>query len=358
MSKAVRTGAECPYLDTISRQNLEFDFEKCCSVSLSPVNVYACLVCGKFFQVYCLPDMYQVVDRSLADIQYILNPTYTEAEISRLDTDVTWARALDGSEYMPGLVGLNNMKRNDYANVVVQALVRIGPIRDFFLREENYAGCTSTLVREFASLVRKLWLPRAFKGHVSPHEFMQAVIGASKRRFTIDCQADAIEFFQWLVNALHLDLTGGRHRRRSIVSDCLRGELEVTTLAGTGRARDRAADLVERVPFLMLGLDLPPAPLFKDALENVVIPQVPMRELLAKYGGERVLPAGEASAAAKYNLIANIVHEGKHEDGTLRVHILRKVENTWYDVQDLRVTDVLPQMVALSETYMQIYERQ
>ena len=75
----VRTGADCPYLDTISRQvkanfflrplkrvnniswyhgesplvvqNLDFDFEKFCSVSLSPVNVYACLVCGKYFQV-------------------------------------------------------------------------------------------------------------------------------------------------------------------------------------------------------------------------------------------------------------------------------------------------------------------
>jgi len=31
-------------------QNLDFDFEKCCSVSLSRVNVYACLVCGRYFQ--------------------------------------------------------------------------------------------------------------------------------------------------------------------------------------------------------------------------------------------------------------------------------------------------------------------
>ncbi len=30
-------------------------------------------------------------------------------------------RALDGSEYMPGLVGLNNMSRNDYVNVIIQA---------------------------------------------------------------------------------------------------------------------------------------------------------------------------------------------------------------------------------------------
>lgn len=40
----------CPYLDTINRHVLDFDFEKLCSVSLSRINVYACLVCGKYFQ--------------------------------------------------------------------------------------------------------------------------------------------------------------------------------------------------------------------------------------------------------------------------------------------------------------------
>lgn len=47
MKKAHRL---CPYLDTINRQVLDFDFEKLCSVSLSRINVYACLVCGKYFQ--------------------------------------------------------------------------------------------------------------------------------------------------------------------------------------------------------------------------------------------------------------------------------------------------------------------
>jgi len=32
------------------RSVLDFDFEKLCSVSLSHINVYACLVCGKYFQ--------------------------------------------------------------------------------------------------------------------------------------------------------------------------------------------------------------------------------------------------------------------------------------------------------------------
>ncbi len=41
-------------------------------------------------------------------------------QIAALDTDARWVRSLDGSEYMPGLVGLNNMKANDYVNVIVQ----------------------------------------------------------------------------------------------------------------------------------------------------------------------------------------------------------------------------------------------
>src|ERR1700739_3116376 len=38
------------YLDTIDRHVLDFDFEKLCSVSLSNINVYACLVCGRYYQ--------------------------------------------------------------------------------------------------------------------------------------------------------------------------------------------------------------------------------------------------------------------------------------------------------------------
>jgi hypothetical protein len=43
------------------------------------------------------------------------------AQVAVLDGERRWVRALDGTEYMPGLVGLNNMKANDYINVVVQA---------------------------------------------------------------------------------------------------------------------------------------------------------------------------------------------------------------------------------------------
>ena len=41
---------DCPYLGTINRNVLDFDFEKLCSVSLSGENVYVDLVDGKYFQ--------------------------------------------------------------------------------------------------------------------------------------------------------------------------------------------------------------------------------------------------------------------------------------------------------------------
>ena len=40
----------CPFLDTVDRRSLDFDFAKVCSVSLSDQHVYACLVCGNYFQ--------------------------------------------------------------------------------------------------------------------------------------------------------------------------------------------------------------------------------------------------------------------------------------------------------------------
>ena len=55
---------------------------------------------------------------------------------------------------------------------------------------------------------------------VSPHEFMQAVMAASNKRFTIEKQSDALEFWSWFINQLHTDLTGGKRKRPSIISRC------------------------------------------------------------------------------------------------------------------------------------------
>ena len=58
------------------------------------------------------------------------------------------------------------------------------------------------------------------------------------------------------------------------------GELEITAEAGA----DGKAPVPQRTPFLMLGLDLPPAPLYKDALERNIIPQVRSQILIPDAG--------------------------------------------------------------------------
>ncbi|GFW69828.1 hypothetical protein TNCV_2549431 [Trichonephila clavipes] len=138
----------CSVKDKVYLLNvLDFDFEKLCSVSISRINVYACLVCGKYFQgrgtnthaymhsvqaghhvflnlqtlrFYCIPDNYEIIDSSLDDITYVLKPTFTKEEISILDRNDKLSRAYNGTTYMPGIVGLNNIKANDYCNVILQ----------------------------------------------------------------------------------------------------------------------------------------------------------------------------------------------------------------------------------------------
>ena len=74
---------------------------------------------------------------------------------------------------------------------------------------------------------------------VSPHEFMQAVILASKKRFTLDHQSDPVEFASWLLNALHFDLTSGKIKKQSIITQCfqVRGGPCYTLISRVARSR-------------------------------------------------------------------------------------------------------------------------
>ncbi|CAN7021573.1 unnamed protein product [Brassica rapa subsp. trilocularis] len=427
-SRHVEVRGDCPYLDTVNRQVLDFDFERFCSVSLSNLNVYACLVCGEYFQgrshksraythsleaghhvyinlltekVYCLPDSYEINDPSLDDIRRVLNPRFSRAQVEELDRNKQWSRALDGSDYLPGMVGLNIIQNTEFVNVTVQSLMRVTPLRNFFLIPENYQHCNSTLVHRFGELTRKIWHARNFKGQVSPHEFLQAVM----KRFKIGQQSDPVEFMSWLLNTLHMDLRTSKDAS-SIIHQCFQGELEVVR-----EYQGNENKQISRMPFLMLGLDLPPPPLFKDVMEKNIIPQVALFHLLNKFDGETVtarmryrvtksppylmfhmvrfkknnffkeknptlvnfpvkdmelrdyIPSLPTAAegektCTKYNLIANIVHDGKPEDGCFRVFVQRKSQELWYEMQDLHAAETLPQMVQLSEAYMQIYELQ
>lgn len=144
----------CPYLDSINRTALDFDFSPHCSVTLeSSPHIYCCLVCGKYFRgrgkqtpaythsvdaghfvyvhlergsFWCLPENYEIRgEPSLADISAALHPTFDGAQVARLDGERELARDLFGRRYLPGYVGLNNLNKTDYLNVVVQALAHV-----------------------------------------------------------------------------------------------------------------------------------------------------------------------------------------------------------------------------------------
>ena len=85
----------------------------------------------------------------------------------------------------------------------------------------------------------------------------------------------------WLVTELSRGLTGKRGRQ-SVVTAALQGRLRITS--AVSRAGETAEERTDS-PFLFLGLDIPPAPLFKDSQGGNVIAQVPLYELLRKFDG-------------------------------------------------------------------------
>jgi U4/U6.U5 tri-snRNP-associated protein 2 len=287
MNDVISTATSCPYLDTIQRSVLDFDYEATCSITLETgPHIYACLVCGKYFRgrgsqtpayihsvneshyifchlqngtFHCIPDGYEVRDPSLNDIRDALHPTYTEADIEDIDSNTELSRDIFGRLYLPGFVGLNNPNKTDCINAVVQALAHVRPIRDFFLlQNDNPTSTTGTLgpatkivslqafqvTRCFGELVRKIWSNKRFKSHVDPHKLINAIAAASKNKYRIGQQQMELgEFMSWFIHQLHLGTGGSLTNRtklnkkrksttpvtKSIVEQTFQGKVRVTT---------------------------------------------------------------------------------------------------------------------------------
>ncbi|KAI8854034.1 hypothetical protein BC829DRAFT_381125 [Chytridium lagenaria] len=334
------------FLDTVNRYMLDFDFEKLCSVSLSNLNVYACLVCGKYFQgrgptshayfhsvhedhhvfinldtlrVFILPDGYEAVDSSLKDIKFVIRPTFTAEEIKMMDKTASYSYDLNNKRYLPGFIGLNNIKANDYVNVIIQTLSHIGPLRDFFLANEYKIIRTRLLlVKRFGILVRKIWNPRAFKGQVSPHELLQ--------------QHDPVQFLSWFLNALHFGL------RTTKKSSNFQGvvQLEEQTVVGS---RSIHPDKTKRSFFSDLD----------DDAEKNIIPQVPLTEILLKLTGRASTFPVDCQELPRY-IIFHIKRFTKNifttEKNPTIVHVVSKAKDQWFLIQDLIVEEIAPQMIS------------
>ena len=189
----------------------------------------------------------------------------------------------------------NNIKANDYLNVVVQTLAHVAPIRNFFLLHA-FESTSPQLPIRFSTLVRKIWNPKAFRNHVSPHELLQEITLRSSKRFTLTNQSDPVEFLSWFLNNLHLTLGGSKTKPfSSIIQKTFQGKLRMESQAITARSDtagerlrfEESSTITSNItPYLILTLDLPPTPLFRDAIEaKNIIPQVPLTTLLQKYSG-------------------------------------------------------------------------
>lgn len=115
-----------------------------------------------------------MIDSSLDDIKRALFPSFTLADIDRLDSNTTLKRDVYGVSYLPGraclpsvnrhsptrctskvfspvvgdagFVGLNNLKNTDHVNVVIQALAHVIPVRNYFMQPTLYEGSKAQLV--------------------------------------------------------------------------------------------------------------------------------------------------------------------------------------------------------------------
>ncbi|KAF9531846.1 spindle pole body protein [Crepidotus variabilis] len=455
---AHQTKASDLYLDTINRAILDFDFEKVCSVSLSNINVYGCLVCGKYFQgrgrksyayahsihddhhvfinlettkVYVLPDGYLVSDPSLDDIAFVLAPSFSKNSVSHLSSPALLSKPsydLIHHPYVPGYVGLNNIKRNDHMNVIIHSLLHVPTLRDYLLLS-NFRGKESELLKRFAGLAKKLWNPRLFKSQVSPHEFLQEVNRASAGKYRLEQQGDPVEFLVWLLNRLHKDLGGGKKKDSSMIYRTFQGELrsetqQVLVRSESGPNEKPRFDIDRESktsvsPFLFLAVDLPPPPLFQDAIEKNIIPQVTIHSVLAKYDGRSTQESGGQLKRFKcqrlppyiilhfkrftknafveeknptivnfplrgldfsdyvdappdnlstlYDLIANVTHESVAGTTRDKANTVWKVHlraasgggdaEKWFMIQDLIVEETRKEMIFLGETILQIWER-
>jgi len=230
---------------------------------------------------------------------------------------------------------------------------------------------------------------------------------ASGNKFRIGTQADPMDFLAWLLNALHTALGGTKKPGSSIIHQALQGSVRISSRKARKEGEeDGTPPETKEMPFLYLTVDVPAAPLFKDALERNIIPQVPLVACLAKFDGstEQEMMNGDTRqfvlsrlprylivhikrfsrntqqfaeknptivnfpvrglemgnyvsppTSAKYHLMASLQHDGTPEAGSYRGFVHFRANDQWYEVQDLHVNGVHPQLISVSESYIQIW---
>jgi len=68
----------------------------------------------------------------------------------------------------------------------------------------------------------------------------------------------------------------------------------------------------------------------------------------------------KANPRTHYDLVANVIHEGPPGagKGVYKTQMVHKGTDKWWQIQDLYKEEKSPQMIFLSESYIQIWEHQ
>ena len=412
-AKEEKVMKSCPYLSFVNRPLLDFDFEKRCSVSLIQENCYCCLTCGHFFagrgpktpaythslerenhhvfmrlengRAFCLPENYEVFDKSLDDVRKVLFPRFTSEEVASLEKEAMWSKALDGSEFLVGVVGLNRVENARGVNPIVQSLARVEKLRARFLLSSSSSslpgrdGGSSNNNNEndtLQSLCQRIWNKHNFRGHTSPDAFVRKLRKQIKLANPEKLETDIDNLFNDPFATLRHFLTFVVPKK--YVDELFRGELLMLNQNN------------KKQPFVFVPLKLPDAPLFRDVMEKNAIPQVALAELLRpfalKTAPEYLILAfvnrfsknqftkevsknptivtfpvknlkisssdnsnSGTTTTVSYDLLANVDSAGKAT--------VKHVDGNWYETNDLLVNEVLAQQVTLGEAYVQIYKR-
>ena len=295
---------EPDYIRFINKKKLDFDSQKVCSVTLSPLNVYCCLTCGKYFSgraartpaflhsvnfnhplfvnvstlgFYLLPQNIKIDSGScksklLADIRFAIYPIYTPESIAKFPLRCT--DLINEKSYIQGFVGMSELQSNkiDHINVILLAMAHIQPVRDYLLLLDSRHGNCSEIISKLSLIIKKLWSPHLFRPHVSPAEFIErlsvgfpSVLNSKK--------PEPRMFLVWLLTVLSKCDTQLKH---ILANSCLGRILVTDGGSGTGDKKRR------QLPFWNLTLDLPPVPLFKDGRNTNKLPQVQLKDLILK----------------------------------------------------------------------------
>jgi U4/U6.U5 tri-snRNP-associated protein 2 len=234
---------------------------------------------------------------------------------------------------------------------------------------------------------------------------MQAVNLASDRRYSINKQAEVLEFMAWLLNTVGRDLV--IHHSIGLVTQSLQGRVQVSTKQLRPKDMTVMLDATfqsKTIPFYYLSLDLPPVPLYQSSSGEFAVPQVPLEQILSKYDGGQLSQRGDLLQAFSleelpeylilhykrfvkahliweknrtivshpltrlpvldskkdvhhYDIVANICHRGEVEKGHFFIQLLHPATGHWYEIDDLMVRQMPAVNIPLSESYLQIWRR-